>query len=164
MKLIWSITFLLFLTCFVVGNALGQEFFIYPNQGQSNDQMEQDKFQCYNWAKGQTGFDPMQVPKATSAPPPKSNANVAGGAVKGGLGGALLGAGIGAIAGDTKKGAANLLAGGAQRATCNTNTNLHMHSHTRSYRDNGNSPSLLGISDHSWANYQCYVGENSMCD
>ena len=114
MKLILSITLLLLLTCFVAGNALGQDFFIYPNKGQSNDQMEQDKFQCYNWAKGQTGFDPMQAPRATSPPPPQSDASVAGGAVRGGVGGALLGAGIGAIAGDTGKGAAiGAVSGGA---------------------------------------------------
>ena len=70
MKLILSITLLLLLTCFVAENTLGQDFFIYPNKGQSNDQMKQDKFQCYNWAKGQTGFDPMQAPRATSPPPP----------------------------------------------------------------------------------------------
>lgn len=29
------------------GLALAQEMVIYPSQGQSNEQMEQDKFQCY---------------------------------------------------------------------------------------------------------------------
>jgi len=112
-KLLLFMVVLIF-ACVVTGGAFAQDFFIYPNKGQSNDQMEQDKFQCYNWAKGQTGFDPMQVPKATSAPPPKSDANVAGGAVKGGIGGALLGAGIGAIAGDAGKGAAiGAVSGGA---------------------------------------------------
>ena len=80
------------------------DMFIYPKEGQSNEQMEQDKYACYGWAKKQTGFDPMEVPKATAPPPSKGRKK--GGLLKGAAGGALLGAGIGAIAGDTGKGAA----------------------------------------------------------
>ena len=46
-----------------------QDLIVYPAKGQSNDQMEKDKYECYSWAKGQTGFDPMQTPTATSPPP-----------------------------------------------------------------------------------------------
>lgn len=89
------------------GYAMGQELIIYPAKGQSNEQMEKDKFECYSWAKGQTGFDPMQVPTASAPPPQKqSDGSVAGSTIKGAAGGALLGAGIGAIAGNTGKGAA----------------------------------------------------------
>ena len=87
-----------------VSDAYAQEMFIYPEKGQSNEQMEKDKFECYTWAKNQSGFDPMEVPTAT-APPPKKEAQK-GGAVRGAAGGALVGAGIGAIAGDAGKGAA----------------------------------------------------------
>jgi predicted lipid-binding transport protein (Tim44 family) len=90
------------------------ELFVYPEKGQSQDQTEKDKFECYGWAKGQSGFDPMAPPTA-SQPPPQQQArgSVAGGAAKGGVGGGLLGAGIGAIAGDAKKGAAiGALSGG----------------------------------------------------
>jgi hypothetical protein len=87
-----------------VSESLAQEMFIYPEKGQSNEQMEKDKFECYTWAKNQSGFDPMEVPTAT-APPPKKEAQK-GGAVRGAAGGALVGAGIGAIAGDAGKGAA----------------------------------------------------------
>jgi hypothetical protein len=83
--------------------AQAQDPFVYPNQGQSNDQMEQDKFQCYNWARQQSGFDPMQVPTATSAPPPKQSEGP--GAVGGAARGALGGLAVGAIAGDSRKGA-----------------------------------------------------------
>ena len=114
MRVFCCVMVLLGISCFIAGTAMAQDFFIYPNKGQTNEQMEQDKFQCYNWAKGQTGFDPMQVPTATAPPPPKSNTNVAGSTVRGAAGGALLGAGIGAIAGDTGKGAAiGALSGGA---------------------------------------------------
>ena len=102
-----SITFL-FITA---GQGVAQEPIIYPNKGQTAEQMEQDTFQCYNWAKQQTGFDPMQVPTA-STPPPQQQAPQ-GGVVRGGARGAALGAVGGAIAGDTGKGAAIGAATGA---------------------------------------------------
>jgi hypothetical protein len=93
-----------------------QEPIVYPGKGQSAGMMEQDKYSCYQWAKGQTGFDPMQAPTAT-APPPQQK----GGALRGAAGGAALGAAVGAIAGDAGKGAAigaasGGIIGGARRA------------------------------------------------
>ncbi|MEA1946555.1 MAG: hypothetical protein U9N83_04540 [Thermodesulfobacteriota bacterium] len=76
---------------FLASSALAQDLIIYPAKGQSQDQMEKDKFECYNWAKQQTGFDPMQVPTA-STPPPEQQAGK-GGALKG----AAVGAGAGAL-------------------------------------------------------------------
>ena len=73
------------------------DFFIYPTEGQSQEQLEKDKFECYSWAKKQTDFDPMAVPTATSAPPAQEPKK--GGAGKGALVGAAGGAIIGEIAG-----------------------------------------------------------------
>ncbi|APG26824.1 hypothetical protein A7E78_02540 [Syntrophotalea acetylenivorans] len=78
-----------------------QEPIVYPSQGQAPDQVEKDKYDCYQWARQQTGFDPMQPPTAQTPPPQQK-----GGALKGAAGGALLGAAVGAIAGDTGTGAA----------------------------------------------------------
>jgi hypothetical protein len=36
------------------------DMIIYPKNGQSKDQQAADQYECYNWAKGQTGFDPTQ--------------------------------------------------------------------------------------------------------
>jgi len=36
--------------------------FIYPRQGQSEEQQNKDFDACHNWAVGQTGFDPAQPP------------------------------------------------------------------------------------------------------
>ena len=36
-----------------------QEPFIYPTKGQNARQQDKDKYECYGWAKGQSGFDPM---------------------------------------------------------------------------------------------------------
>ena len=95
----------------LAGTAMAQEMIVYPNDNQSPDQQEQDKFQCYSWAKGQTGFDPMAPPTATEAPPQQEaqQGGVGRGAVRGTVGGAV----VGAIAGDTKKGAAIGAASGA---------------------------------------------------
>ena len=89
-----------------------QEPFIYPQKGQSAEQQEKDKYECYSWAKGQTGFDPMQVPTAT-APPPEQEAQK-GGLVRGAARGAAVGAVAGEIANDDAgKGAAVGAASGA---------------------------------------------------
>jgi hypothetical protein len=73
------------------GVALAQDPIVFPAEGQSQDQVEKDKFSCYEWAKKETGFDPMQTPTA-STPPPQQQAG-RGGALKG----AAVGAGVGAI-------------------------------------------------------------------
>jgi hypothetical protein len=113
----------LFGTCFLamtvfLSTSLAQEMVIYPANNQSPEQLEKDKFECYGWAKQQSGFDPMAPPTTTTAPPQKEaqKGGVGRGAVRGGLGGAA----IGAIAGDTKKGAkigvvSGALIGGARR-------------------------------------------------
>jgi len=111
---------------FVAASALAQDFIIYPAKGQSQEQLEKDKYECYSWAKGQTGFDPMEMPKTTQAPPPQTaKGSVAGGAVKGGLLGAGVGAAAGAIAGGGKGagtgaaigGISGVLLGGAVRGS-----------------------------------------------
>ena len=94
---------------FVAIPVCGQDLIVYPAQGQSQDQMEKDKFECYTWAKGQTGFDPMQMPTASSLPPSQERKSVGGSALKGGVLGGAGGAVIGGIAGGSKgarKGAA----------------------------------------------------------
>ncbi len=78
-----------------------QQPIVYPSGGQTSQKMQYDRFQCYEWAKGQTGFDPMAPPSVT-APPPQQQ----GGLLKGAAGGAVLGAVIGAIAGNAGEGAA----------------------------------------------------------
>ena len=113
MKKITSCTLILFLITIVAAAAgYAQEPIIFPAQGQSDEQMEQDKFACYTWAKKESNFDPMAVPTA-SAPPPKQKETKAS-AGRGAVGGALLGAGLGKVTGGSaKKGAVIGGAGGA---------------------------------------------------
>jgi hypothetical protein len=93
--------------------------YIYPNQGQSPQQEQFDKGQCYSWAVQQSGFDPAN-PQMGTAPPPAAPAPQ-GGMVRGAAGGAALGAVGGAIGGNAGEGAAigagvGALFGGLRRA------------------------------------------------
>jgi len=36
------------------------ELYVYPRNGQDAEQQAQDKYECHQWAKGQTGFDPTE--------------------------------------------------------------------------------------------------------
>ena len=40
--------------------ATQSDLIVYPANGQSKDQQAADQYECHNWAKGQTGFDPTQ--------------------------------------------------------------------------------------------------------
>ncbi len=89
----------------------------YPSQGQSAEQQDRDRYECYRWAVRQTGFDPSasqvaphQRVAVVAASPPDANAtagafsgalvgavvsnprNAGGGALIGAVAGALLGA------------------------------------------------------------------------
>jgi hypothetical protein len=86
-------------------SVLAQDIIAYPSQGQSQEQQQRDRFDCYQWAVTQTGFDPQ---RQTYAAAPTSTAPGQGGptALRGAARGAALGAVGGAIGGDAGKGAA----------------------------------------------------------
>jgi hypothetical protein len=107
----------LLVVTFLYGTAVAQEVVIYPAKGQSKEQTEKDKFACYSWAKGETGFDPMATPQATTPPPAQQTKSVARGAAVGGVGGAALGAGIGAIAGGSSGAGRGAAIGGLSGGT-----------------------------------------------
>jgi hypothetical protein len=37
-----------------------EDLIIYPRNGQTTEQQAADRYECHNWAKSQTGFDPTQ--------------------------------------------------------------------------------------------------------
>src|SRR5215467_8365244 len=62
--------------------------YFYPTQGQSAQQEESDKGQCYGWAVKQTGFDPANPRVVTPASPPSYSGQAPpqqGGVLFGGL-------------------------------------------------------------------------------
>jgi hypothetical protein len=77
---------------FYLSLASGQDLIVYPAKGQSAQQVETDKFECYSWAKSQTGFDPSQPQQTAQAPAPQS---------QGPQGAAVKGAAVGAAGGGT---------------------------------------------------------------
>ena len=90
---------------------------VYPAKGQDKDQTVRDELACSDWAKQQTGIDPMTVAANTDAAAEagKTAADSAAGhaGVRGAARGAAAGAVVGAIAGDAGTGAAIGAAGGA---------------------------------------------------
>jgi len=92
---------------FIAATAQAADPIVYPQKGQSKDQTEKDKFECYGWAKNKTGFDPMATPTASTPPP--SNQQKSGGVVRG----AAIGAAGGAIFGSSSKTTRNSAYAGA---------------------------------------------------
>ena len=72
--------------------SLGQSvgLYIYPAEGQSSEQISQDDYECFNWAKESTGFDPVSA----QAPEQVQSDGAARGS---GLRGAVRGAATGAL-------------------------------------------------------------------
>lgn len=73
---------------------------IYPAQGQSDTQQQQDETECRGWAQNETGFDPSRGAPVVYGQP------TGGEGLRGAAGGAALGAIGGAIGGSAGKGAA----------------------------------------------------------
>ena len=84
------------------GNA--SPMFIYPSHGQSPEQEQNDRGQCYAWAVQQTAFNPASAQIAIGPPPQAGPPQ--GGLFRGAAGGAGMGAIGGAIGGNTGEGAA----------------------------------------------------------
>ena len=82
-------------------SAFSQQY-VYPKNNQTPEQTDKDKYDCYNWAKQQTGYDPSQPTQVAAS----SSSAGEGQVVKTAARGAAVGAVAGAIAGDAGKGAA----------------------------------------------------------
>ncbi len=70
----------------ITSQAIADELYIYPAKGQSAEQLDKDKYECYSCAKKDTGFDPMALP-ATETAAPKDEQQSGGGAAGGLIGG-----------------------------------------------------------------------------
>lgn len=66
---------------------------IYPAKGQSAQQLDKDKYECHDWARRQSGFDPTQAQAAAATPATgtaQGSGNAAGGMAAGAMGGAAV--------------------------------------------------------------------------
>jgi hypothetical protein len=88
------------------------QVYFYPNHGQSAAQQDRDRYECYLWAKKQTGFDPSSTQLAPHQrvevwPMPPTGYDIAVGAATGAVLGAVVsppnktaeGVAVGAITG-----------------------------------------------------------------
>jgi hypothetical protein len=48
---------------------------IYPKNGQTKEQQAADQYECNNWARGQTGFDPTQPSGGVAGNPDAARSN-----------------------------------------------------------------------------------------
>src|SRR5580698_3796887 len=113
--------------------------YAYPQQGQSPQQMDRDRYECSTWATQQTGFNPSapnvppheRVQVVTGAPP---GTGVAVGAVTGGILGAAVanprnaGAGLllGALLGGAIGAGAEASADAQAQGAANASADAHM--------------------------------------
>lgn len=101
---------------FVATPSLATQY-VFPAEGQTPEQQQQDEYACHQWSVQQTGYDPSRAAVAAPAAAPAtthSNGQVG----RGVLGGAARGYAIGAIA-DGDKGdaaAAGAVFGGLRSA------------------------------------------------
>jgi hypothetical protein len=73
------------------------EQYIFPAEGQSHEQQEQDEYTCHKWAVDETGFNPMNASTSTSSEYTSAPTNTSAtpgsgmrGAVAGGVAGAVI--------------------------------------------------------------------------
>lgn len=83
------------------------ELYVYPSQGQTAEDQQRDRYECHVWAADQTGFDPTRD-AALPVTPKKETKSSTGRSL---VGGAALGAAVGAIAGKNVGEAAAIGAG-----------------------------------------------------
>jgi hypothetical protein len=104
-KIAFQVLVIVVSICLAPAAAFAQQApMIYPAKGQSQSQMDKDKYECYGWAKKQSGFDPMQAGSTQQSAP--ATPAPGGERVRGAARGAAVGAVAGGIAGDAGKGAA----------------------------------------------------------
>ena len=114
--------------------------YFYPTQGQSPEQQERDRYECYGWAVKQTGFDPSQrLPpqeRVTVVPARAPGETTVAGAFTGALIGAMVAgprnAAGGALVGATAGGLLGAASEDQQRAEAARIETYRGNSHYRS--------------------------------
>ena len=123
------------------------QVYFYPAHAQSPEQQDRDRYECYRWAKKQTGFDPSDPQLAphqrfavVAGPPPGQD--VAAGAITGAVIGSVVarpghsaeGAAVGAIAGATMGAAAESARQQEVARTTKSRMNAQLEQQAANYR------------------------------
>ena len=97
MRFNFQVAIAAFVICVAATGATAQTRrpYIYASKGQTQEQQDRDKYECNQWAVGQSGFDPSN-PSLTSTSSQQAQGRPGGGAARG----AAVGAVGGAIEGD----------------------------------------------------------------
>ena len=109
---------LVLVTSLFIANVQAQQF-VFPQNGQSIEQQQQDEYSCHSWAVTQTGVDPTKTQEVSTQPPstattPPPQGPKPGSGMRGAIGGAAAGAIIAEIGdNDASNGAAKGAAVGA---------------------------------------------------
>lgn len=64
---------------------------IYPAKGQSAQQQDKDRYECHDWARRQSGFDPTQAQAAQATTTPSNGAGTSAGSTAGGMAAGAMG-------------------------------------------------------------------------
>lgn len=87
--------------------ANSQDIYVYPSDGQSDEQLAEDRYACHTWAVKESGFDPSLFKgvaplRTVKVPVPPNEAE--GAAAKGAIAGAVAGGIVGSRGHDTAEG------------------------------------------------------------
>jgi hypothetical protein len=104
------------------------QVYVYPTGGQTQEQLNRDRYECYLWGVKQSGFDPSQTSLAPHqrvevVPMPPAGTSTAAGAITGAVIGAVIAgphdSGAGAVAGAILGGAAGAASDAQRQAQAN---------------------------------------------
>lgn len=136
-----------------------QKIFVYPNNGQSADQTDRDRYECHEWAVHETGVDPSRpdAPPAERVVVQPANPPGSGTAV-GAIGGAILGS---ILAGPRNAGA-GLVLGAATGAVVGSATDANAQAQARQAQAQVNQQTAAQIAE-SRARADAYRRALSAC-
>lgn len=136
MKKVFLVLMVMVLQPFWVVPLMGQNLIVFPAQGQTDEQMTEDKKICHDWAIKEIGFDPAQ-PQAVAQAPQTQSQGHSGARLKGAARGAAMGAVVGEIANDdagqgaAAGAAAGVMAGGMKTRSAKRNQQKYQQAQTQ---------------------------------
>ncbi len=118
-----------------------QKVFVYPNNGQSAEQTDRDRYECHNWAVQQTGVDPS---RADANPYERVVVQPANPPGSGTAAGAVTGAILGALIAGPRNAGAGLILGGATGAIVGSSADASAANQARMTQEQINASASAG--------------------